>query len=238
MGDRNGLPKLDRTNGYEDGRNYMNVKKTKLADQNDQIRDALRRRNQTLRTDIFKGVSIHVNGRTKPTADELKRLILLNGGEYHPYYRYKTTKFMIATNLSIARTKHLRPDDRIVRPEWITESIEAKCLLPYQDYQLFVESPRGKTSSVLPITIDETSNSSHVKNSSNLDVSDVDAIIPIAQSYNQSYRSSSSKQIKDRKGEKKESNSRDIREMFSKISRDLDNKKQQKHDSLFSFGPI
>lgn len=136
MGDRNGLPKLDRTNGYEDGSNYMSVKKSKLAEQNEEIRDALRRRNQTIRTDIFKGISIYVNGRTQPTADELKRLILLNGGEYHPYYRYQTTKFMIATNLSMARTKQLRPGDRVVRPDWITESVAVKCLLPYEDYLL------------------------------------------------------------------------------------------------------
>lgn len=137
MGDRTGLPKLDRTNGFQDGRDYMKIKKLKLAEQNDQIRSALRHRNSTLRTDIFKNISINVNGRTQPCADELKRLMLLNGGEYHPYYRYQTTKFMIATNLSLARTKNLRPDDRIVKPEWITDSVKAKCLLPYQDYQLF-----------------------------------------------------------------------------------------------------
>lgn len=146
MGDRTGLPRLDRTNGYEDGRNYMIVKKAKLAEQNDEMREALRHRNRVLRTEIFKGISVNVNGRTQPTADELKRLLLLNGGEYHPYYKYKTTKFMIATNLSMARAKQLRPDDRIVRPEWITDSIQAKCLLPYQDYELFTENPRGKYS--------------------------------------------------------------------------------------------
>lgn len=145
MGDRTGLPKLDRTNGYDDGRDYMRVKKLKLAAQNDQIRDALRHRNQTMRTDIFKDISVNVNGRTQPTADEIKRLILLNGGEYHPYYRYQSTKFMIATNLSIARTKNLRPDDRIVKPEWITDSVKAKCLLPYEDYQLFADNQQQQS---------------------------------------------------------------------------------------------
>lgn len=140
MGDRSGLTKLDRTNGFDDGRDYMRVKKSKLAQQNEEIREALQKRNNPLRTDLFKGISINVNGRTQPTADELKRLILLNGGDYHPYYRYQSTKFMIATNLSSARIKTLRPDDRIVRPEWITDSIKAKCILPYQDYQLFEES--------------------------------------------------------------------------------------------------
>lgn len=148
MGDRTGLTRTDRTNGYEDGRGYMRAKKAKLAQQNEQIRDALRHRNNTMRTDLFKGISINVNGRTQPTADELKRVILLNGGEYHPYYRYQQTKFMIATNLSTARIKNLRPDDRIVKPEWITDSIKANCILPFQDYQLFADEPRGKTGAV------------------------------------------------------------------------------------------
>lgn len=144
MGDRSGLPRIDRTNGFDDGRDYMRVKKNKLALQNDSIREALRHRNSSMKSDLFKGVSIHVNGRTQPSADELKRLILLNGGDYHPYYRYQTTKFMIATNLSAARIKTLRPDDRVVRPEWVTDSVQVKCLLPYEDYELFVDEPRGK----------------------------------------------------------------------------------------------
>lgn len=124
----------------------MQAKKHKLADQNGEIREILKQRHKSMKTDIFKGVSINVNGRTKPTADELKRLVLLNGGEYHPYYRYQTTKFMIATNLAFAKIKQLRPDDRIVRPEWITDSIAQGRLLPYKDYQIFSDQPRGKSS--------------------------------------------------------------------------------------------
>lgn len=206
MGDRSGLTRLDRTNGFDDGRDYMRVKKSKLAQQNDQIRDALRNRNNSSKTDIFKGISINVNGRTQPTADELKRLILLNGGEYHPYYRYQTTKFMIATNLSIARMKQLRPDDRVVRPEWITESIEAKCLLPYEDYQLFVEEPRGKTGSVLGV---EQNHMLTAGSSSDL--------ITVSESYSRSYRNKKQKQ------NQPETKSKDIREMFKKAVRSIDN---------------
>lgn len=233
MGDRTGLTRLDRTNGYEDGRGYMRVKKSKLAEQNDQIREALRHRNSTMRTDIFKGISINVNGRTQPTADELKRLILLNGGDYHPYYRYQTTKFMIATNLSMARMKQLRPDDRVVKPEWITESIQAKCLLPYQDYQLFAEEPRGKQS-VLAIDSDSnsmpppqmtlrssTGQSASISNASttSTSASDNQQLVPVSKSYTTNYRKPNNN---GRKSNEPVKNNRDIREMFTKSYRSLD----------------
>lgn len=218
MGDRTGCTRLDRTNGFDDGRDYVRVKNIKLAQQNDQIREALRHRNSTMRTNLFKGISINVNGRTQPTADELKRLILLNGGDYHPYYRYQTTKFMVATNLSIARMKQLRPDDRIVKPEWITDSIQAKCLLPYEDYQLFVEAPRGKTGSVL--AINPSTSSASITSTTN-QPEDPRRLVPVAESYNKSYRGSA--KSKSRQPPKPVTKSRDIREMFTKISRNLEN---------------
>lgn len=167
MGDRTGLPRIDRTNGFDDGRGYMKAKKSKLAQQNEQIRDALRQRRGAMRTELFKGISINVNGRTQPTADELKRVILLNGGEYHPYYRYQQTKFMIATNLSAARVKTLRPDDRVVKPEWIGDSVKANCILPYQDYQLFADEPRGKVGNKASVLALESDSSNHGQSTSN-----------------------------------------------------------------------
>lgn len=232
MGERAGLTKLDRTNGFEDGRDYMHVKKSKLAAQNDQIRAAIRSRNSTLKSDIFKNVSIYVNGRTQPTADELKRLILLNGGDYHPYYRYQTTKFMIATNLSMARIKQLRPDDRVVRPEWITDSVQVKCLLPYEDYQLFEDAPRGKTKSVAGIEGPSTSNDGF--------------LVPISETYNKSYRSSggfnpksskpsASRSLSSNKTATKEENNRDIREFFcTSVKRLPDDAKLQSTSSSSS----
>lgn len=217
MGDRSGLPKIDRTNGFDDGRDYMRVKKSKLAQQNDQIREALRNRNSTSRTDLFKGISISVNGRTQPTADELKRLILLNGGDYHPYYRYQTTKFMIATNLSTARIKTLRPDDRVIRPEWITESIQVKCLLPYEDYQLFVEEPRGKGSVLM---IDDVTTTRSITNGQSTSKQQNNQASSIVESYSSSYRKNSRKKSSNQHEVTK---SRDIREMFSKCVKSLNN---------------
>lgn len=231
MGDRTGLTKLDRTNGFDDGRDYMRVKKSKLAQQNDEIREALRSRNSSMRTEIFKGVSINVNGRTQPTADELKRLILLNGGEYHPYYRYQTTKFMIATNLSVARMKQLRPDDRIVKPEWITESIQAKCLLPYEDYQLFVGEPRGKNGGSV-LAIDQSSSSSTSFQDHKQQQQQQPQLESNVSSYSRNYRGKN----RGKPDPSAETRSRDIREMFTKSVRSIHDTSQCKPKQSSSNG--
>lgn len=205
MGDRSGLTYYDRTNGYEGSSGYTEAKKSKLADQNEEIRNALIERHKSLRSDIFKGISIHVNGKTNPTADELKRLILLNGGQYDPKM-YRTTKFMVATNLSFAKTKSLKSNDKVVRPQWITDSIAVKCLLPYTDYQLF--SLTSKTNDV--IDIDYFSEDS--KGSNNFS----ERPSSYADSNTSSYKPKQSKQksIFQREAPK----SLDIRQMFSKLN--------------------
>ena len=43
------------------------------------------------RDGIFRGIAIFVNGYTDPTADELKRIMMVNGGIYHHYKSSKTT---------------------------------------------------------------------------------------------------------------------------------------------------
>ncbi len=80
-------------------------------------------------SDMFKGIAIHVDGRTRPSAEELKRLMLAHGGVYH-HYRTSATTHTIAANLCHATAKRLGGRRRVVRAEWITESIAAGKLLP------------------------------------------------------------------------------------------------------------
>lgn len=53
----------------------------------------------TKESDIFKGISIFVNGYTSPTAAELKQIMALHGGIYHHYHIPSKTSFIIASNL-------------------------------------------------------------------------------------------------------------------------------------------
>ncbi|MBN3296768.1 REV1 protein, partial [Amia calva] len=89
-------------------------------------------------SNIFSGVAIYVNGYTDPTADELRRLMMLHGGQFHMYYSRSKTTHIIATNLPNTKIKELK-GEKVVRPEWITDSIKAGHLLSYLQYQLYAK---------------------------------------------------------------------------------------------------
>ncbi|MGH0122133.1 UNVERIFIED_CONTAM: hypothetical protein FKN15_060557 [Acipenser sinensis] len=89
-------------------------------------------------SNIFSGVAIYVNGYTEPTADELRRLMMVHGGQYHMYYSRSKTTHIIASNLPNSKIKELK-GEKVVRPEWITDSIQAGRLLSYVQYQLYAK---------------------------------------------------------------------------------------------------
>lgn len=91
-------------------------------------------------TAIFSGVSIHVNGLTNPTHQELKHLMSLHGGNFQNYYSRSTVTHIICSNLPDAKIKHLEKEKNplpIVKPEWIVRSIEAGKLLPVHEFLLW-----------------------------------------------------------------------------------------------------
>ncbi|XP_051882726.1 DNA repair protein REV1 isoform X2 [Pristis pectinata] len=64
--------------------------------------------------------------------------MMLHGGQYHMYYSRSKTTHIIATNLPNAKIKELK-EEKVVRPNWITDSIKAGCLLSYIPYQLYTK---------------------------------------------------------------------------------------------------
>ncbi|XP_039073916.1 DNA repair protein REV1 isoform X3 [Hyaena hyaena] len=99
--------------------------------------DAVLQKDETSST-IFSGVAIYVNGYTDPSAEELRKLMMLHGGQYHVYYSRSKTTHIIATNLPNAKIKELK-GEKVIRPEWIVESIKAGRLLSYIPYQLYTK---------------------------------------------------------------------------------------------------
>ncbi|KAG6925794.1 REV1, DNA directed polymerase, partial [Chelydra serpentina] len=116
---------------------YMSAKVQKLEDQF-QSDASIQHQKDGTSSNIFSGVAIYVNGFTDPSADELRRLMMLHGGQYHVYYSRSKTTHIIATNLPNAKIKELK-GEKVVRPEWIIESIKAGHLLSYIPYQLYTK---------------------------------------------------------------------------------------------------
>uniref|UniRef100_A0AAY4DVR6 DNA repair protein REV1 n=1 Tax=Denticeps clupeoides TaxID=299321 RepID=A0AAY4DVR6_9TELE len=127
---------------------YMAAKVYKLEEQFQ--KDAPReKQKEGMSSSIFSGVAIYVNGYTDPSADELRRLMMLHGGQYHVYYSRSKTTHIVATNLPNSKIQELR-GEKVVRPEWITDSIKAGRVLPYHQYQLYAKQ-KGLTARSTPL---------------------------------------------------------------------------------------
>ncbi|XP_025724786.1 DNA repair protein REV1 [Callorhinus ursinus] len=130
---RGGWRRRAENDGWEKWGGYMAAKVQKLEEQFRS--DATIQKDGTSST-IFSGVAIYVNGYTDPSAEELRKLMMLHGGQYHVYYSRSKTTHIIATNLPNAKIKELK-GEKVIRPEWIVESIKAGRLLSCIPYQLY-----------------------------------------------------------------------------------------------------
>ncbi|KAL6484834.1 hypothetical protein MHYP_G00068790 [Metynnis hypsauchen] len=129
--------KASEDDGWGGRGGYMAAKVSKLEKQFQ--KDAPReKQKQGASSSIFSGVSIYVNGYTDPSADELRRLMMLHGGQFHVYYSRSKTTHIIATNLPNCKIQELK-GEKVVRPEWITDSIKAGRQLSYLQYQLYAK---------------------------------------------------------------------------------------------------
>ncbi|XP_074156492.1 DNA repair protein REV1 isoform X1 [Sminthopsis crassicaudata] len=132
---RGGWRKRTENDGWRKWGGYMAAKVQKLEEQFRS--DAALQKDGTPST-IFSGVAIYVNGYTDPSAEELRKLMMLHGGQYHVYYSRSKTTHIIATNLTNAKIRELK-GEKVIRPEWIVESIKAGRLLSYIPYQLYTK---------------------------------------------------------------------------------------------------
>ncbi|CAK5269398.1 unnamed protein product [Mycena citricolor] len=105
---------------------YMHRKRAKLQIQNSESGAA--------KSGIFKGVAIHVNGWTSPSVQELKQLIMDHGGIFQPYLDKKSlVTHIITCTLTEAKRRDFK-NMKIVRPEWLIESVKAGTLLSWRDF--------------------------------------------------------------------------------------------------------
>ena len=93
---------------------------------------------------IFRGVVAHVNGYTQPSLQDLHRLIVSHGGGFLQYLDGKTAAtHIIASSLTPKKCEEFRRY-RIVKPAWVTESIKAGRLLPWNDFRVLDEGQSQK----------------------------------------------------------------------------------------------
>uniref|UniRef100_A0A1X7UNS7 DNA repair protein REV1 n=1 Tax=Amphimedon queenslandica TaxID=400682 RepID=A0A1X7UNS7_AMPQE len=120
---------------WEDHKSYMTVKRQKLQDQLEDVEGDGK---------IFSGVTIYVNGYTKPDADTLKEIICKHGGGYS-YALTSRVSHVIATNLPTAKIKALSINSsKVCHPDWILDSVNAGSLLPTEKYELYSVSSKSQ----------------------------------------------------------------------------------------------
>lgn len=122
-------------NGWAARGGYMAAKVSKL-DEQFKLAAPREKLKEGTSSNIFTGIAIYVNGYTDPSSDELRRLMMLHGGQFHVYYSRSKTTHIIANNLPNSKIQELK-GEKVIRPEWITDSVKAGQLLPYLKYQLY-----------------------------------------------------------------------------------------------------
>ncbi|KAJ7928918.1 hypothetical protein B0H13DRAFT_2228851 [Mycena leptocephala] len=130
-----------RAVGFGEFGNYMNRKRAKLQIQNSEI-------TTTAETLIFKGISVYVNGWTSPSVQEIRSLLVRNGGVFEPYLDRKSSTHIVTSTLTEAKMREFK-NMKVVRPEWLTESVKAGSLLPWRDF-IFVQGLRPASTILAP----------------------------------------------------------------------------------------
>ncbi|VDC00972.1 unnamed protein product [Peniophora sp. CBMAI 1063] len=107
---------------------YMRRKRAKLQIQNTELEEG------SGRSQIFKDLSIYINGHTKPSIQDLRKLIVDHGGVFQPYLDKKVLVTHIVTcSLTPAKVREFQLM-KVVRPEWLVDSVQKGFLLNWRDY--------------------------------------------------------------------------------------------------------
>ncbi|CAL4119806.1 unnamed protein product, partial [Meganyctiphanes norvegica] len=130
-----GRKRKNAPDGFEQWGGYMGAKIAKLQGQYSSELASHQR--------IFDGIAIFVNGYTEPTGQELKRIMMNNGGIFHHYHSRSQTTHIICSNLTNTKQKNMNTD-RVVKPKWIVDSLEAGRLLDYTKYLLYTRQSRSQ----------------------------------------------------------------------------------------------
>jgi len=110
---------------------YFRRKKLKLQNLDIELRAAAGDKPQ-----IFKNVVAHVTGYTQPSVQVLHRELVQHGADFLQYLDSKTmATHIIASSMPPKKAAEFA-QYRVVKPTWVTDSIQAERLLPWRDYRV------------------------------------------------------------------------------------------------------
>ncbi|KAF0903844.1 hypothetical protein E2562_029938 [Oryza meyeriana var. granulata] len=96
---------------------------------------------------VFAGVSIFVDGFTVPSSQELKEIMLNNGGRFVNYFSRNTVTHIICTHLPNSKMSNLRAFSKglpVVKPAWVVDSLAENRLLSCVPYQISQHSSSSR----------------------------------------------------------------------------------------------
>ncbi|ODV77810.1 DNA repair protein, partial [Suhomyces tanzawaensis NRRL Y-17324] len=103
-----------------------------------------RRGSQDDLTPIFEGCIIHVNGHTTPSINEIHRLVISYGGKFISYLTNKGAATHIICDKLTPRKRIEYKNYKVVRAQWIVDSVSKNRLLDWQNYRLIEEIEYGQ----------------------------------------------------------------------------------------------
>lgn len=93
---------------------------------------------------IFGGCVIHVNGHTVPSINEIHRLVILHGGQFLSFLHNKGAATHVICDRLTPRKKLQFKNYKVVKAQWITDSVAQQRILNWQDYRLIEDVSYGQ----------------------------------------------------------------------------------------------
>uniref|UniRef100_A0ACD6AF46 Uncharacterized protein n=1 Tax=Avena sativa TaxID=4498 RepID=A0ACD6AF46_AVESA len=128
---------------FADFGSYMSAKNSKLAAQF----NADASTSAAAPGALFAGVSIFVDGFTVPSSQELKEIMLNNGGRLVNYFSRHTVTHIICTHLPESKMRNMRAFSKglpVVKPAWVVDSLAENRLLNCIPYQISQHSSSSR----------------------------------------------------------------------------------------------
>ncbi|KAG5420161.1 REV1 [Candida metapsilosis] len=135
---------IGKLHEFGDYRTYFDSKRMKQQRQDEAYVkwDTERRKAQNETSQplpIFSGCTIFVNGHTKPSINEIHRLVILHGGKFISYLSNKSSASHIICDRLTPRKNLMFKNCRVVKAQWIVDCVDAKELLDWQQYRLILD---------------------------------------------------------------------------------------------------